>query len=372
MFRRISGDRVDPRKELQQFLGGQSLADLAKGIQSQPSDLRLEPDPAHERELRNQNPKNEDYQAKLWDYHNRLAEEYQATRKEYHLKLVAYIILASTVGRSTDEIRRELNSNGIMLAYRVIDEMIFRWRAALAQSWPDDLRERLGGIAEAGPGSLHDRRNDVECTLLSGRKKTISLDKLVESGEVWYGSLDMSTHEVLYRSQYGEWILVSETIHWGTGEYSIEARELTSAQSHAWFRENQIDLPDSLKGLEPVGFRDPAKDSSDPLTTPGTPPEATTQAKGTRSLSPDELTATMKDLLTGAFNLEAFDLTSCRSEADIVGAAGLTSADCRNVRDAFKRCKAVDLMKAKRGVNGGTWITMKGCEFIGKSFPSPL
>ncbi|MGO9598364.1 MAG: hypothetical protein ACLP7Q_10275 [Isosphaeraceae bacterium] len=250
MGRKISGDRGDERKELERFLGSQSLDDLAKGIKSQPRDLGLEADPAHEREIRNQNPKDEDYQAKLWEYHNRLTEDYQATLKQYHLKLVAHIILASTVGRSTDEIRRELNSIGIMLCYNVIDEMIFRWRAALAQSWPDDLGERLGGIAEAGPGSLRDRRNDVECTLLSGRKKTISLDKLVESGEVWYGSLDVSPHEVLYRSQYGEWILVSEPIHWGTGEYSIEARELTSAQSHAWFCENQIDLPDLLKGVD--------------------------------------------------------------------------------------------------------------------------
>ena len=203
--------------------------------------MGLEADPACE--LR---PKDEEYRAKLWEY---LTEEYQAKREGYYLKLVAYIILASIVGRSTKEIQRELKDNSIMWSYNNVDEMIFRWRAALAQGWPDDLRERLSGISAAGRGSLRDRRNDVECTLLDGRKKAISLDKLVEPS---YGSVDASPDEVLYRSQYGEWILVSD-----------EARELTPIQAHAWFWKNQIDLPDSLQGIDPHDMDPSEKKASD-------------------------------------------------------------------------------------------------------------
>ena len=232
----ISGDRRD---ELQRFLGGQSLAELARGINSQPKDLALEVDPELQKN-------DEECRAKLLEYPT---EECQAKREEYYLKLVAYIILASTVGRSTREILRDLRGSDIMWSYNNVDEMIFRWKAALAQGWPDDLRERLSGISAAGRGSLRDRRNDVECTLLDGRKKAISLDKLVEPS---YGSVDASPDEVLYRSQYGEWILVSD-----------EARELTPIQAHAWFWKNQIDLPDSLQGIDPHDMDASEKKASD-------------------------------------------------------------------------------------------------------------
>ena len=175
------------------------------------------------------------------------------------------MILANIDGCSTKEIQRALNEHNIMLSYKNLDEMIFRWRKAQAEGWPDDLRERLSGIAQCAPGSLRDRRNDVECTLLNGRKKAISLDKLVESGAPWYGSVDTSPDEVLYRTQYGEWILVSEPIDWGTGKCSIEARELTPAQAHAWFWENQIDLPDSLKGID-LHDMDPSEKKGSDLT----------------------------------------------------------------------------------------------------------
>ena len=105
----------------------------------------------------------------------------------------------------------------------------------------------------------------MKCTLLNGRKKAISLDKLVESGAPRYGSVDTSPDEALYRSQYGEWILVSEPIDWGTGKCSIEARELTPAQAHAWFWENQINLPDSLKGIN-LHDMDPSEKKGSDLT----------------------------------------------------------------------------------------------------------
>ena len=160
------------------------------------------------KELRKQNPKDDEYQAKLVEYRNRLTEDYRAKLEEYHLKVAAHIILADIVGQPIEEIQRGLYEHNVMLSYRNLDEMIFRSRTAQAEGWPDDLRERLSGIAQCAPGSLRDRRNDVECTLLNGRKKAISLDKLVESGAPWYGSVDTSPDEALYRSQYGEWFLV--------------------------------------------------------------------------------------------------------------------------------------------------------------------
>jgi len=248
MKKSISGNSGKERGELQRFLGNVSLSDLAKGINSKPEDFGLQVAGCDELELRER--KSEDYRAKL---------------EEYWLKITAHVILANIDGCSTKEIQRALNEHNIMLSYKNLDEMIFRWRTPQAEGWPDGLRERLSGIAQCAPGSLRDRQNDVECTLLNGRKKAISLDQLAESGEVWHGNLDTSPDEVLYRTQYGEWILVSEPIDWGTGKCSIEARELTPAQAHAWFWENQIDLPDSLKGID-LHDTDPSEKKGSDLT----------------------------------------------------------------------------------------------------------
>ncbi len=246
MKKSISGNSGKERGELQRFLGNVSLSDLAKGINSKPEDFGLQVEGRDEFEVRER--KSEDYRAKL---------------KEYRLKITAHVILANIDGCSTKEIQRALNEHNIMLSYKNLDEMIFRWRTAQAEGWPDDLRERISGIAQCAPVSLRDRQNDVEYTLLNGRKKAISLDQLAESGEVWHGNLDTSPDEVLYRTQYGEWILISEPIDWGTGKCSIEARELTPAQAHAWFWENQINLPDSLKGIDLHDMDPSEKEGSD-------------------------------------------------------------------------------------------------------------
>ena len=68
----------------------------------------------------------------------------------------------------------------------------------------------------------------------------------------------------------------------------------------------------------------------------------------------------MKDLLTAAFELKAFDRASCRPFREIVERAGLSSPVGRNVRDADGGLKASGLMKARKGQNGGCWITKKG------------
>ncbi len=138
-----------------------------------------------------------------------------------------------------------------------------------------------------------------------------------------------------------------------------DSRLLAATQSEA-----PATCLDASESDRPAGTTDP---STDPSTTPGTQREA----KGTTELSSDELTGTMKDLLTGAYELGAFDLASCRPFPEIVKKAGRSSPDSRNVRDALKRLKDGELMKAKRGTNGGFWITAKGCQAIGNEYPPP-
>jgi hypothetical protein len=123
-------------------------------------------------------------------------------------------------------------------------------------------------------------------------------------------------------------------------------------------------LLEASQGGPDAGLADP---SSDPSTTPATPPEATRGAKGTPGVQPDEFTSTMRDILTATCNLKAFDRTSCRPFPEIVKEAGLSSPTARNVRDAYGRLRDEDtgLMKAKRGQNGGCWITAKGRQAIG-------
>ena len=124
MKKSISGNSGKERGELQRFLDNVSLSDLAKGINSKPEDFGLQVEGCDEFEVRER--KSEDYRAKL---------------EEYRLKITAHVILANIDGCSTKEIQRVLNEHNIMLSCKNLDEMIFRWRAAQAEGWPDDLRE---------------------------------------------------------------------------------------------------------------------------------------------------------------------------------------------------------------------------------------
>jgi hypothetical protein len=235
-----SDGRGDMYEELQRFLGGQNLADLAKGIKSQPEDFGLKVKECDELEVRER--KSEDYRAKL---------------EEYRLKIAAYVILADIHGEPIKAIQRDLNRHSIKLSYRTVDEMVYLWRGCEGKSLCDDLKQRLRYVAGLVVGhfgfTLPDRENDVQCMFLSGQKESVSLDWLAESAEVLYGRVDVSPDDILYRTQYGEWILVSEPIDWETGEYSIEVREITPAQARAWCWKNRLSLPDSLKGVAPHG-----------------------------------------------------------------------------------------------------------------------
>jgi hypothetical protein len=116
-----------------------------------------------------------------------------------------------------------------------------------------------------------------------------------------------------------------------------------------------------------------ADPTTDPSTTPGTSAGTARDAKGTPGLLPDELTGTMKDILTGAFVLGALDRSSCQPFGEIVKKAGLSSPHSGNVRKAYQRLSVDGLMQAKRGTNGGRWITEKGRLFIcGTDKPSNL
>jgi hypothetical protein len=147
-------------------------------------------------------------------------------------------------------------------------------------------------------------------------------------------------------------------------------RELSPEDAALWF---QLNLMVPLPPLEAVPIRDPSQDPTSRLNrdwqpstdrsttlTPGTMREA----KGKPDLAPDELTATMKDFLTAALELGALDRVSCRPFHEIVERAGLSSPGSRNVRVAYDRLKANGLMKARRGQNGGSWITDKGRQWL--------
>jgi hypothetical protein len=83
-------------------------------------------------------------------------------------------------------------------------------------------------------------------------------------------------------------------------------------------------------------------------------------------LKPDRLTGTMKDILTAARKLEAFDLASARPKHEIAKEARCPRPEVRNVRHAFEQLKQEGLLDAKAGANGGTWITEKGIEFLSR------
>ena len=57
-------------------------------------------------------------------------------------------------------------------------------------------------------------------------------------------------------------------------------------------------------------------------------------------------------------------MTSARSQAEILEKSGLTSLYTRAVREARVRLKEEGLLGTQAGVNGGTWITPRGIEFL--------
>src|SRR5262249_52740678 len=84
----------------------------------------------------------------------------------------------------------------------------------------------------------------------------------------------------------------------------------------------------------------------------------------TGALTPDHLTPTMRSILAALKDLEAFSLTSARSEAEIIEKAGRSSLYTRTVREARVKLKQEGLIATQAGAAGGTWITPRGLDFL--------
>jgi len=190
-----------------------------------------------------------------------------------------------------------------------------------------------------------------------------NIERVVPGDTLWRGkAVDLDIHYLITRDRR---IIEYRYMNDEFRDHLITYREISPADFIAANCPPDGKLPHGLAWIKGAAAGT-ADSSTDPSTMPGTPPGTQREAKGTPDLPPDELTGTMKDLLTGAFELKALDLASCRPFPEIVMKGGLSSPDTGNVRDANTRLKADDLMKAKRGQNGGHWITAKGCRFIGK------
>jgi hypothetical protein len=119
------------------------------------------------------------------------------------------------------------------------------------------------------------------------------------------------------------------------------ARELSGSEAMDWLAAHGFDVPRRLQGRAPTGGRD-----------------------ATGELTPERLTATMRSILTALKDLEAFSLTSARSQAEVIEKAGLSSLYTRTVQEARVKLKEEGLLDTQAGINGGTWITSRGLEFL--------
>jgi hypothetical protein len=124
----------------------------------------------------------------------------------------------------------------------------------------------------------------------------------------------------------------------------IPARELSESEAIDWLAQRGFELPRQLQGHAPTGG---------------------TESAG--ALTPEQLTATMRCILSALKDLEAFNLTSARSHAVIVDKAGLSSFYTSTVRKAKVKLKEELLIDTQAGVNGGMWITSRGIEFLSLS-----
>jgi hypothetical protein len=119
------------------------------------------------------------------------------------------------------------------------------------------------------------------------------------------------------------------------------ARELSESEALDWLAARGFEVPPRLRRRARTGGTD----------SPG-------------ELTPERLTATMRSILAALKDLEAFSLTSARPQAEVLGKAGLSSLSTRDVREARVKLKREGLLDTQAGVNGGTWITPRGIEFL--------
>ncbi len=119
------------------------------------------------------------------------------------------------------------------------------------------------------------------------------------------------------------------------------ARELSESEALDWLSARGFAVPPRLRRRAPADGMDSAGE-----------------------LTPERLTTAMRSILAALKDLEAFSLTSARSQAEVLQKAGLSSLSTREVREARVQLKGAGLLDTQAGVNGGTWITPRGIAFL--------
>jgi len=119
------------------------------------------------------------------------------------------------------------------------------------------------------------------------------------------------------------------------------ARELSESEATDWLAARGFEVPRRLQGRAAAGGTD-----------------------STEALTPERLTAPMRSILAALRDLEAFSLTSARSQAEVLEKAGLSSLYTRGVREARVKLREEGLLGTQAGPSGGTWITPRGLDFL--------
>jgi hypothetical protein len=232
------------RDELQAIRGNESLEQIAEALRLGSATPSSEPKGDDSHAIRGETKR----RMLALEKKPRLKKEPVLTPEDkLRLKIVAHIILRHSAGHPAKEIQQELNQNGIMYSYKLVDEMISRWEPVEGLVEAGGLQAKLMQIGERRVSVFRDRTNDITCKLLSGQSPTRLLDHLLRTSQVWRSGDLSRRHEVLCYTQYGEWILVTEPaqLEGLKRENVTEARELSPAQAVRWFCDNQISLPET-------------------------------------------------------------------------------------------------------------------------------
>jgi hypothetical protein len=128
-------------------------------------------------------------------------------------------------------------------------------------------------------------------------------------------------------------------------------------------------LPADLRALTgPADLAPPAGPPPSPAAAGSdTPAGAAVAADQAEAPGNDDLTCTQRDILHGASSLEAFARSNAHTLPEILKAGGIkASEDSRHIRKAVEVLRERGLLDARRGSNGGHWITREGRQAIGR------
>ena len=191
----------------------------------------------------------------------------------------------------------------------------------------------------------------IQFTRLDGASESVDLDHCIRHlvaprpRHKYDRILDPSRTWLFARTPDGRWVQCNPIGDWHEEVPKSEVYEVMLEAGY-WPIPAEL-LPEAPQ----VPLSDPAREAANP---------PVPSMNGSSGTPPDELTATVLDLLDAAILLEAFDLDSCQHWPQIVDRAGLSGPADRNVREAHGRIMADGMMKSKSGRKGRHWITDKG------------